>query len=148
MNDHANDAGNALIVSAKNRIQSFGVGDFHLARVGHASSVHILRTYEAKFCGSGCDEKRLRTARAVSASTDKLSLAGFDLGARNAACSRAASDVRRRPAVPSACRNNEATPDSRTRPPRAPPSRAGIRETRGPLRLEPATRPPAGGDRP
>src|ERR1700730_6210287 len=48
MNDPANDAGNALIVSTKNRIQSFGVGDFHLARFGHASCVHIPRTYETR----------------------------------------------------------------------------------------------------
>ncbi len=48
MNDPANDAGNAVIVGTKNRIQSFGVGDFHFARFGHTSSVHIPRTYEAQ----------------------------------------------------------------------------------------------------
>src|SRR5580704_4303895 len=39
---------NALIMSAKNRIQSFDVGDFHIARFRYASFVRIPRTYEAQ----------------------------------------------------------------------------------------------------
>jgi hypothetical protein len=43
-----NDAGNAFIMSAKNRIQSFRVGAFHLAYFSHASCVHTPRTYQAQ----------------------------------------------------------------------------------------------------
>ena len=48
MNNPANDAGNALIVSTKNRIESFAATYLHLASFGHASCVHIPRTNETR----------------------------------------------------------------------------------------------------
>src|ERR1700722_21314 len=63
MNDPANDAGNALIVNSENRIQSFRFGDFHLARFGHASCVHIPRTLETRLLWQGSDERDLGTIR-------------------------------------------------------------------------------------